>query len=129
MNVQLARLSILHRHGKKLRPQPRAFTDFARHAPHEHANAVARKFAFRRVVKPLHLRDQPFERPRIFSPIRADRLLTRSKIKRLFEFVRQLGERHFFVHLEMFHQRGLQMPVVNLHPFRRASPRRDRAFG
>ena len=93
MNVQLARLPIFDRDRENLRLEPRAAAGLARHARHERADAIAREFAFRFLVEPLHLRDEPFERlcDSLFSiatEIHLDGLAVRAEIERIFEFVR-----------------------------------------
>ena len=133
VDVQLATFSILDRDRQNLRLQTRAAADFARHARHESADAIARELALGLLVEPLHLRDQPFERLRRFVAFRCRRSSSRSadrrcRNKRLLELVRQIRERHVFIDAEMLHERVLQLPVISLHPFRPAAPRRDRSF-
>src|SRR5204863_2588825 len=67
-----------------LRSQTRAMTNVTWLSRHERANAIAGKFAFRFIVKPLHLRHQTLKRLRDLFPVTTefhfDRHLTRSKI-------------------------------------------------
>ncbi len=113
MNVQFPSARIVDRHRQNFRFQPRAVTCLAGDARHERANPISRELAFRFRVKPFHLRHESFERPRrlrrfpVTADIDLDRLVARSVIERLFEFIRQLCERDRFVHPEVFHQRPL----------------------
>ena len=99
MNIQLAPVGILDRDRQNFRLQPRAVAGLAGHARHERPDPIPRKLALRLLVKPLHLRHEPFERPgclrRFAIAARADldRLVPGSVIKRLLEVLRQIGER------------------------------------
>ena len=134
MDVQFAPARIVDRDRQDFRLQSRAMTSLAGYPRHERANPVSRKLALGLRVKSFHLRHEPFKRPRRFrrSPVAPDfdldRFVACSVVKRLLEFVRQLRERHRFVHAKMFHQRPLQIPVVGQHRLRPSPPRRDRSF-
>ena len=64
VNVQFASLGIFDRDRENFRLEPCAVARLAGLARHERANAIARELALRLFVKPLHLRNEPFERPR-----------------------------------------------------------------
>src|ERR1051325_2130688 len=98
MNVQLAARSIFDGDAEDFRFEPGASADFAWHPRHERANPVSSEFAFGLVVKPLHLRDQSFERSfflvtgpgfiGVTAEIHFDRRSICSEIEGLLEFFR-----------------------------------------
>src|SRR5262245_29989623 len=119
---------------KDFRFESRAAADLARLPTHECANAIPRELAFGLLIKPLHLRYQSLERFcnllfAVAAKLHFNRLAIRAEVKRGFECLRQICERHLFVNVEMFDQCILQMPVVDSHAFCAAAPGCDRAFG
>ena len=134
VNIQLAPLGILDGDRKNFRLQARAVASLARHARHEGADAIARKLALGFLVKPLHLRNEPFERPRrlgrftVAARVHLNRLIARAVVERLLERLGQIRKRNVVVDREVFHERALQTPVIGLHRFGAATPRSDRAF-
>src|SRR5689334_2207107 len=119
-------------HCQNFGTQARTAANLAWLSCHERPNAIARKFAFGFLEEPLHLWHQTFERLADLLAIAAnldlDRRVTRPEVKCALKIVWQIGERRFLVDAKMFHQRSLQFFVIDLHPFRPSSPRRDHAF-
>ena len=103
-------------------------------ASHECSNAIPRELALGLLIKPLHLGHESLERFCDFlfavaAKLHFNRLTIRAEVKRGFECFRQIGERNVFVHVEVFDQRILQMPIVDSHAFCAATPGRDCSFG
>ena len=95
---------------------------------------IARELALGLLIKPLHLRHESLEWFCDFlfglaAKLHFDRLAIRAEVNRGFECFRQIGERHAFVHIEVFDQRILQMAIVDAHAFRATPPGRDCSFG
>src|SRR5215475_2369484 len=143
MNVQFAAVlarrslggggSALDCDSKDFRFESCAAADLACLASHECSNAVPRELALGLLIKPLHLGHKSLERfcnflLAVAAKLHFNRLAVGAEIKRGFKCVRQLGERHIFIHIEMFGQRVLQMPVVGSHAFCAATPRCDCSF-
>ena len=127
-------LRILDCDRKDFRFESCAAADLACLASHECSNAIARELALGLLIKPLHLGHESLERFCDFlfavaAKLHFNRLAIRAEVKRGFECFRQIGERNVFVHVEVFNQRILQMPIVDSHAFRAATPGRDCSFG
>src|SRR6266545_1965049 len=85
-------------------------------AYHKCSNAIPRELALGLLIKPLHLRHESLERFCDFlftvaAKLHFNRLTIRAEVKRGFECFRQIGKRQLFVHVEVFNQRILQMPI------------------
>src|SRR5262249_40183281 len=103
-------------------------------ASHESSDAIPRELAFGLLIKPLHLRYKSFEWLYEFlfavtTKLHFNRFPICAEVKGGFESFRQIGERHVFVHVEVFDQRVLQVPIVDSHAFCGATPGCDCSFG
>src|SRR5207237_4140484 len=127
MNVRLAPLAIFNSDGQDFGLESRSATDLAQDARHECADPVAREFAFRFLVKPLHLRHESLKRTRLLlsstiaRKTHFNRFITSAEVKRLFELIRQFRKGRVFVDPEMFHEGSLQMAIIRLHSLRTAT--------
>src|ERR1700758_5100577 len=133
MDVQFAAVPGLDCDSKDFWFESCAATDLACLARHECSNSIPREFAFGVLIKPLHLGHESLKRFYGFlfavaAKLHFNRLAIRAEVKRSFECFRQIGERHVFVHGEMFDQRILQTLIVNSHAFCAATPGCDCSF-
>src|SRR5262245_26046134 len=122
------------RDSKDFRFEPCAAADITCLSSHECANAIPRELAFGLLIKALHLGNESLEGLCYFlftvaPKLHFNRLAIGAEVKCGFESVRQIGERHVFIHLEMFGQRILQVPIIDSHAFCAATPRCDCSFG
>ena len=119
IDVQLALLTVFQCHSQDLGLEPRPAARFAWHPRHERADPIPGELALRLLIKPLHLRHEAFERLDhllvaagwrfigVAAEVHCDRFAVRAEVKRGFELVRQIGERHLLVDLKMLHERAL----------------------
>src|SRR5215467_7200027 len=104
MDVQFAAISSLDCDTKDFRFESCAAANLACLASHECSNAIARELALGLLIKPLHLGHESFERfcdflLAVAAKLHFNRLAISAEVKRSFKCVRQLDERHIFIHI------------------------------